>query len=65
MGRGIYLTDKELSALRDSSSEWCEIMSTGNSDSDKAVEDRLENGLGSALKKLYKGLNGERAYKDY
>lgn len=65
MGRTIYLTDEELSALRDSSTEWCEIMSTGDSDSEEAVKDRLENGLGSALKKLYKGLNGERIYKNY
>ena len=26
---------------------------------------RLYDGLGSALKKLYKGLNGYRAYKSY
>lgn len=29
------------------------------------AEDRLNNGLGRALKKLYKGRRGERNYKDY
>lgn len=64
MGRSIYFTDKELAALRSSASEWCEIMAEGEQTIDHA-QDRLDNGLGSALKKLYKGCNGERAYKDY
>lgn len=64
-GRSIYLTEKEQKALRDSASEWCEIMSGGDAEACECVEERLNNGLGSALKKLYKGLNGERIYKDY
>lgn len=64
-GRNIYLTEKEQKALRDSASEWCEIMGNGDSESCDCVEERLNNGLGSALKKLYKGLNGERIYKNY
>lgn len=65
MGRNIYLADKEQKALRDASSEWCDIMQCGDSKSCDLVEERLEDGLGSALKKLYKGLNGETIYKDY
>jgi hypothetical protein len=65
MGRNIYLTDNEQAALRNSASEWCEIMGDGDAESANCVEERLNNGLGSALKKLYKGLNGERVYKDY
>lgn len=64
-GQNIYLTEKEQQALRDSCSEWCEIMSYGDEESLNNVEERLNNGLGSALRKLYKGLNGERIYKDY
>lgn len=61
----IYLTDKEISALIDASSEWCEIIGSGNEDSCKCVDERLENGLGSALYKLYKGKNGQRLYAEY
>ena len=64
-GRSIYLTEKEQAALRDSASEWCDIMGGGDVEACDCVEERLNNGLGSALKKLYKGLNGERIYKDY
>lgn len=65
MGRNIYFTDKEMEALRDSATEWCSMMGEGDEDSCNAVDERMDNGLGSALKKLYKGLNGERAYKIY
>lgn len=65
MARNIYFTDKELKALRDTCGEWCDIMSCGDSESVEEVEKRLNDGLGSALRKLYKGLNGERIYKDY
>lgn len=63
MGRNIYFTDKEIKAIRASCGEWLEIMADG--DDPKPVDERLNNGLGSAMKKLYKGLNGERIYKDY
>ena len=64
-GRAIYLTEKEQMALRESASEWCEIMSNGDAEACDCVEERLNNGLGSALKKLYKGLSGARIYEDY
>ena len=41
------------------------MMSYGDKEANKCVEECMENGLGSALKKLYKGTNGERTYKDY
>lgn len=65
MGRTIYLSEKEMAALRDSAGEWCEMMWNGDEESGKCVEERLKNGLGSALRKLYKGSDGEKIYKDY
>lgn len=41
------------------------MMMNGDIPTQQEVEDRLNNGLGRALKKLYKGTNGERIYKDY
>lgn len=64
-GRNIYLTEKEQKALRDSASEWWDIMNGGDAESCDCAEKRLNDGLGSALRKLYKGLNGERIYKEY
>lgn len=65
MGRNIYFTEKEIASLRDTSTEWCSMMCDGDEESRNCTQERLDNGLGSALKKLYKGLNGERIYKDY
>jgi len=64
-GRNIYLTQKEQQALRETASEWCDIMCGGNAEACDCVEERLNEGLGSALRKLYKGLNGERLYTGY
>ena len=65
MGRSIYLTEKEILALIDTSGEWIQIMTDGDGLAQQEADDRLNNGLGRALKKLYKGCNGERIYKDY
>lgn len=65
MGRTIYFSDKEMAALRDTAGEWCSMMGDGNEDSVQCVDERLHDGLGSALKKLYKGSNGYRIYKSY
>lgn len=65
MGRTIYLSEKEIAALSNTAGEWCEMMDSGDKDSRKCVEERLENGLGSALRKLYKGQRIERVYEDY
>nr|DAF69762.1 MAG TPA: hypothetical protein [Caudoviricetes sp.] len=65
MGRNIYLTEKEIFALIDTSTEWIQMMMNGDIPAQQEVDDRLNNGLGRALKKLYKGRNGEKIYKDY
>lgn len=65
MGRSIYLTEKEILALIDTSTEWVQMMMDGDIPAQQEVDNRLNNGLGRALKKLYKGRNGERLYKDY
>lgn len=65
MGRTIYLSEKEITALTATAGEWGEMMNSGDEESRKCTEERMENGLGSALKKLHKGRNGERIYKDY
>lgn len=61
----VYLTEKEILALIDCATEWCDMMSSGNEKSAELVNERLSNGLGSALYKLYKGRNGQRAYEEY
>ena len=44
---------------------WRNKMMNGNISAKHEADDRLNEGLGRALKKLYKGRNGERAYEDY
>lgn len=63
-GRSIYLTVDELLALTETCTEWVSIMSEGE-DTAPLVDERLDEGLGSALKKLYKGREGQKAYLDY
>ncbi len=65
MGRNIYFSEKEILALIDTSEEWTQMMWDGDVPAQQCVEDRLNNGLGRALKKLYKGRGGERIYKGY
>lgn len=66
MGRNIYLTNKEIQALRSSAAEWCDMIGEGEDETClDALNERLENGLGSALRKLYKGCNGESVYRKY
>lgn len=65
MGRTIYFSDKEILALQSTAREWCEMMGEGDEEAVRCVDTRLNDGLGSALKKLYKNLNGYRIYKDY
>lgn len=65
MGRSIYLTEKEIFALIDTSEEWIQMMMSGDISTQQEVDNRLNEGLRRALKKLYKGRNGERIYKDY
>lgn len=65
MGRSIYLSEKEIFALLDTSEEWIQMMGDGDALAHQEVDNRLNEGLGRALKKLYKGRNEERIYKDY
>lgn len=61
----VYLTEKEVLALIDSATEWYSIMGDGDEASHEQAEERMNNGLGSALYKLYKGRNGQRIYEEY
>ena len=65
MGRSIYLSEKEIFALLNTSEEWIQMMGNGDAPAHQEVDNRLNEGLGRALKKLYKGSDMERVYKDY
>ena len=54
MGRSIYLTEKEIFALIDTSGEWIQMMMNGDISTQQEVDNRLNEGQ-----------NGERIYKDY
>lgn len=64
MAKRVYLTNKELWAILDTCEEWSEMMSSGDNGIE-LVEERMEEGLGSALRKLYKGTRLEQIYKNY
>ena len=64
MGRSIYFTDRELSMVRAYVFEATDILGNA-SDTAEQVDEDMENGLGSALRKLYKGCNGESKYAKY
>ena len=64
MGRNIYFTDKEVQMVRNYVCEAMDILGEGTETSVQVDED-MENGLGSALWKLYKGCNGEVNYSKY
>lgn len=64
MGRSIYFTDRELQQIRNYVFEAVEILGEA-SETYKQVDEDMENGLGSALRKLYKGYNGESKYEKY
>lgn len=64
MGRNIYFTDRELSMVRDYVLEATDILGNA-SDTAEQVDEDMENGLGSALRKLYKGCIGESKYAKY
>ena len=64
MGRNIYFTDRELSMVRDYVFEATDILGNA-SDTAEQVDEDMENGLGSALRKLYKGCIVESKYAKY
>lgn len=61
MGKNIYFTDRELSMVRNYVFEATDILGNA-SDTAKQVDEDMENGLGSALRKLYEGCIGESKY---
>lgn len=63
-GRTIYLTNDEILALTATYSEWESMMSEGE-ETAHLVDERLDEGLGSAMKKLYRGREGQKAYEKY
>ena len=64
MGRNIYFTDKELQQVRNYVVEAVDILGEAPKTYEQVDKD-MEDGLGSALRKLYKGLNGESRYAKY
>ena len=64
MGRNIYFTDRELSMVINYVFEATDILGNA-SDTAEQVDEDMENGLGSALRKLYKGCIGESKYAKY
>ena len=63
-GKAIYLTNNEILALTATCSEWESMMSEGE-ETAHLVDERLYEGLGSAMKKLYSGREGQKAYENY
>lgn len=64
MGRSIYFTDKELKQLRNYALEAIEILGEASGTWEQTEKD-LDDGLGSAMRKLYKGYNGEARFSKY
>ena len=63
-GKAIYLTNNEILALTATCSEWESMMSEGE-ETAHLVDERLDEGLGSAMKKLYNGREGQKIYENY
>lgn len=64
MGRSIYFTDKELKQIRNYALEAIDILGEAESTWEQTEKD-LDDGLGSAMRKLYKGYNGEAMFAKY
>lgn len=64
MGRSIYFTDLEIEKLIDYVSDSVELLGEAEGTWEQTAED-MENGLGSAIRKLYKGRRGEKIYAKY
>lgn len=58
----IYLTKNETKCLREVAGQWIELMETAEED---LITPMLNDGLGSALAKLYKGKNGYALFADF
>lgn len=64
MGRSIYFTDKELKQIRNYALEAIQILGQV-SDTWEQTEKDLNDELGSAMRKLYKGYKGEVRFSKY
>lgn len=64
-GIQVSLTAKERECLLDAVSYYIDMMGDGDEKSVSIINKALNDGLGSALYKLYKGLRGEGYYKKY
>ena len=62
--RSIYFTDLEIEKLIDYVSNSVELLGEAEDTWERTAED-MENGLGSAIRKLYKGRRGEKIYAKY
>lgn len=60
----ISLTDIEIQRVLDACREYIEIMGQGE-DTHEYTLYEIETGLGSALRKISKGKNGQRVYAKY
>lgn len=60
----ISLTDIEIQRVLDACNGYMEIMGEGEDTHDYTVYE-IETGLGSALRKISKGRNGQRVYAEY
>lgn len=60
----ISLTDREIELVLSACGQYIELMEEGEDTHDYTVYE-METGLGSALRKLSKGRNGQRVYAKY
>ena len=64
MAKKVTLTEREITILLQVIREYIEVFSEAE-DTQEYTEYMLDTGLGSALKKLYKGRNGYKVYWNY
>lgn len=60
----ISLTDVEIQRVLDACGQYVELMENGEDTYEYTIYE-METGLGSALRKLCKGRNGQRVYAKY
>lgn len=60
----IYLTHREISLVLSACNQYIELMEDGDDTHDYTIYE-LETGLGSAMRKLCKGRNGNHVYAKY
>lgn len=60
----ISLTEREIELVLSACGQYIELMGEGEDTHDYTVYE-IETGLGSALRKISKGKNGERVYAKY